>query len=333
MSPLWSGKNTKLENRQVNPSPTYNDFFLDSAQDPGKFTNSIKKYLPIKKHSIEEISLLASEKRNVVAGMTVEAALALPVFLFFLLSFGSVIEMIRLHGNMQLALWEVGREAAMYAYALEVSEEPKEDERFWAETAKTMLSSVYLKWKMVDILGEPYVDKSPVVGGVDGLVFLESNIVKPNGEMELVVTYGVESISNLIGFPYFRMANQYYGHAWTGYQLEQMGKEDIIVYLAENAEVYHLYSDCTHLKLTVRKIWEMELDSARNLYGARYNACEKCADGKMPSWLFVAAEGDCYHYVRECPGLKRTIYSVSLDAAEEFPLCSRCKDREDKNAE
>lgn len=331
MSPLWNGNHTKQSNRQAKPSPTYNDFFLDSAQDPGKFTNSIKKYLPIKKHSIEETSLLTSDKKDMLAGMTVETALVLPLFLFFLLSFGSVIEMIRLHGNIQLALWEIGKETALYTYAVEHKVMPEEEASWWEGAVEAVLSTTFLKWKMVDTAGEAYLEQSPIVGGSDGLIFWESDIVKPNGEMELVVTYGVESISTMIGLPYFRMANRYYGHAWTGYQLEDVEhqSESELVYIADNAKVYHLFQDCTHLKLSVREILDTEVEVVRNLYGGQYDACEKCAVGNMPRCLYITEEGDCYHYVRECPGLKRTVYTVTIDKAKNLPLCSRCRTREE----
>jgi len=331
MSFLWSGKIAKTSDKKAKPSPTCNDFFLDSAQGPGDFTNSINKYLPITNRSIERISLLASAKRNMVAGMTVETALVLPLFLFFLLSFGSVIEMIRLHGNMQLALWEVGKEAALYAYAVEERVVPEGEESWWRNFGEKVLASTFLKWRVVEAVGEDYLNKSPVVGGSDGLVLWESDIVKPNGEMEMVVTYGVESLSSMIGFPYFRMANRYYGHGWTGYQLpEQQAEEVTVVYVTDNAEVYHLYRDCTHLNLTVRTIREKALESARNLYGGRYEACEKCGAGNMPALLYIADEGECYHYERTCPGLKRTVYTVRVEDADTLPLCGRCKGREEQ---
>lgn len=331
MSPLWNGKNMKQSNRQAKPSPIYKDFFLDSAQGPGKFTNSIKKYLPTLSHFIEGISLLTSAKARVFAGMTVETALVLPLFLFFLLSFGSVIEMIRLHGNIQLALWEIGKETALYAYAVEEKVIPDEERSRWKEIAEKILSATYLKWRIVEVAGEHYLEQSPIVGGSDGLILWESDIVKPNGEMEIVVTYGVESIGSAIGLPYFRMANHYYGHAWTGYRLDEEAAEveKVTVYITDNAEVYHLYRDCTHLKLTIRQVWNWEIDDARNLYGGCYGACEKCADGSMPKQLYIADEGDCYHYARECPGLKRTVHVVWKDYVKDLPMCERCEGREE----
>ena len=145
------------------------------------------------------------------------------------------------------------------------------------------------------------------------------------------MTYGVKVPFDVPGVPYFRMVNRYYGHTWTGYQPEE-AKEVVaakVVFLAENAEVYHLYRDCTHLALTIREIRAGEAETARNLYGGRYKACEKCTDGEMPLRLFVAMEGDCFHYVRECPGLKRTVYTVSALRVEGLPICSRCCIREE----
>jgi len=208
---------------------------------------------------------------------------------------------------------------------------PDGEESWWKNVAEKVLSAAYLKWRLVEETGENYLDQSPMVGGSDGFVFWESDIVKPNGEMELVVTYGVKSISDMIGFPYFRMVNQYYGHAWTGYLLAEEGVEveKQTVYITDNAEVYHVFLDCTHLKLNIREIWDWKIEEARNLYGGRYGACEKCAEGSMPRRLYIADEGDCYHYVRECPGLKRTIHVIKRDDVKNLPLCERCSVREE----
>lgn len=90
-------KKTKPLTNHKNPSPTYDDMFVsvsDSARNPKSFHIC----------SVKMSSLFASLPREVKAGMTVEAAAVLPLFLFFFMSIGSYIEMIRLHGNLQLAL-------------------------------------------------------------------------------------------------------------------------------------------------------------------------------------------------------------------------------------
>ena len=58
--------------------------------------------------------------------MTVEASIVLPLILFFFMNLASSIEMIRLHGNLQLALWETGNELIVYGYALDSGTLPDE---------------------------------------------------------------------------------------------------------------------------------------------------------------------------------------------------------------
>jgi len=58
------------------------------------------------------------------ASMTMEAAVVLPLFFFFFLDLTSSIEMIRLHGNFQMALWDVGNTISVYgALGKEIQEE------------------------------------------------------------------------------------------------------------------------------------------------------------------------------------------------------------------
>ena len=65
---------------------------------------------------IERASLLTLCKMGVQASMTVEAAFVLPLFLFLFVNLGSALEMIRLHGNLQLALWETGNRMCVYGH-------------------------------------------------------------------------------------------------------------------------------------------------------------------------------------------------------------------------
>ena len=52
--------------------------------------------------------------RFIKGSMTVEAAVVLPLFLFFFISLSSSVEMIRLHGNISLALMETGNKISYY---------------------------------------------------------------------------------------------------------------------------------------------------------------------------------------------------------------------------
>ena len=134
--------------------------------------------------------------------MTVEASIVLPLILFFFMNLASSIEMIRLHGNLQLALWETGNELIVYGYALDSGTLPDEaqggeiqidreqvdgiqfeeeqlrgeqsdkaqEEKWWKRLSGTIISSVFVKAQLVQLLGEDYLNDSPLKSGTDSLM-------------------------------------------------------------------------------------------------------------------------------------------------------------------
>ena len=320
------------------PSPTNRIFSPDSAREPGKkfrrkngsLHRSIEKRSPF----IRLLSLIGScavrrtdsrvHKANfarvqrtlfygVCGGMTVEAAMVLPLCLFFLLNLGSAIEMIRLHNNLQLALWDTGGRLALYGCE-------QSDSRL-----ASLLSAFYVRNRLTDFLGEDYLEGSPLRQGSGGLRLWESGMLE--GDMlEIRLTYGVETPFSLGGICSFRMANRYSVHLWNGYGLpgETEAEAGVSFYVTENGEVCHRDRNCTHLRLTVREAAAGSIAEERNQWGSRYAACEKCADGQQPDVCYITPEGNCFHYRADCPGLKRTVYALTPEEAADYPLCSRC---------
>jgi len=351
MSLLWSGKNNKKQlTNQTKPSPTSQIKFQNSAQDLKLSQDGSICCQSIKTGFIEGISPLTSFWpmnlfrgkacfgkrgwkqsllfRKVSAGMTVEASILLPIFLFFFLNLGCAIEMIRLHGNLQLALWQIGSRLSVYGYVLDSGEMPEAEEQdggWWEDLAGIVFASTYVKAQLVEVLGEDYLEHSPLAKGVESLQLWESEIFGTEDEIEIVVTYSVSPWNHLIGFSPFRMANKFYSHIWNGYQLPGAGAEEVeTVFLAENGEVYHLDRNCTYLCLSVSAITAAELTGKRNQSGRRYRPCEKCTGGGMPMVIYITEEGDCYHYHRECSGLTRKVRSASKEEAAGYRPCSRC---------
>lgn len=311
------------------PSPTYHTYKIvpDSARNSDIFPSGAAKMS----------SLFASLLKELRAGMTVEASIVLPLFLFFFMNLASSIEMIRLHGNLQLALWKTGSELAVYGYALDSGASPGEvhtggeqsegeqGESWWRRLSGAVFSSVFVKAQLVNLLGEDYLDASPLRSGTDSLMLWESDVFGTEDTIDLVVTYSVAPWTKTVGFLSFRMANRYYGHIWNGYAVSGQAQVGEIVYVTEYGQVYHLNRDCTHLRLSVREIRSEELNAARNNYGKRYSACERCVSGSGVEILYITGEGDKYHYYRDCPGLKRTVSPMlKSDAVKRYRPCSRC---------
>lgn len=314
----------KLSTIHKKPSPTYNFIKTpDSARNPATcFLRSVK--MP---------SLFASLLKGLRAGMTVEASIVLPLFLFFFMSIGSYIEMVRLHGNLQLALWRTGSELAVYGGALSggapTAEEGEEGAEWWKKLAGAVVSSTLVKERVVETAGREYLNDSPLMKGTDSLLLWESELFGEGDEIDLVMTYSVAPRGGLTKFFPYRMANRYYGHVWNGYALSEPAAKTETVFVAENASVYHLDENCTHLRLSVRRVGETELPLERNKYGKRYTICEKCGRGRKPESYYLSSEGDRYHYRRDCAGLKRTVRAMPMEeAAAVYPPCKRCGRKE-----
>lgn len=278
---------------------------------------------------------------KVSAGMTVEASIVLPLFLFFFINLGSAMEMIRLHGNLQLGLWDAGNRMCVYGYAAggaasdaQVKELTKEDRAWWQEWGDIALSYTYVKNQVVDYVGEQYLEESPLSRGANGLQFWESDVlqskdVSVSGDvLDIVMTYQVAPWMKIPFVRPFRMSNRYYGRMWTGYDLsgEAFDENSVwdVVYITDNAGVYHENIHCTHLKLSVREVSFEEALAARNDNGGRYTECARCKSKPFQGTVFIGREGDCYHYDRACSGLKRTIHTIPRQQASKYRPCSRC---------
>ena len=248
--------------------------------------------------------------------MTVEAAVVLPLFLYFLLNLSCAIELIRLHGNLQLALWDTCSKIAVYGYALGDSD------------LAPVFTGLYIKNQLEEHAGKEYLNNAPIKDGAKGLNLWGSDIFSSQDELDVVVTYTASPWSNYAAFASFSMVNRFYAHLWTGYEIprnpEETLKELDVVYMTENGEVYHEDRYCTHLKLSIRQVTRLEAESAKNQWGTSYSPCEKCRPEQSNWELYITDEGDRYHSSVECPGLKRTVFSVLRSRTAGYRACSRC---------
>ncbi len=321
-----------------------------------------KQLLPQIISRIEKTSLLGGS-------MTVEAAVVLPVFLFFFINLSASLEMIRLYGNLEYALHSAGNEVCLYGSLLtdpikdlgmtghigaagsggssEVVSEPgsatgsggedssgagnssQEDINSILEMAEgTAISYTYVRYRMIDELGEDYLNSSPLTNGTNSLNFYGSSIDAGNDCIDIRLSYRVGTPFDIAGIRSFMMAGRFYGHLWNGYAVSGNTAEETreqIVYITENSEVYHLTTACTHLRLSVRAVDYADVGDERNRGGGNYYPCEICARGDAPETVYICSEGDRYHYNGECYTLTRTYTAVPIsEVVDSRRPCSRC---------
>ena len=286
----------------------------------------IKFLKKINSFNIIEKRILLFSSLKCKASMAVEAAIAIPFFLFFIMNILFAFDMLRLHSNLMGAMHQVGNKMAFHGYAYQQAEEagitlPK-------ELSSVIMSQGYVRNKVITTLGSDYLDHTCLVAGTSGLQFLKSSIMQED-IIDIIATYRVRPFIKVIGFPDFPMENRYYGRAWTGYDVvggqggEHKGYP--IVYVADTGVVYHITRNCTYLCPSIEMISMGMKEEVRNENGGKYYACERCGSNGMQPILYITLQGNRYHCSLQCSGLKRTIYAVHLSEVGGKGQCSKCE--------
>ena len=250
-------------------------------------------------------------ERTSVSGLkaivTVEAALAIPVFMFAVLSLISIIEIQSIRIKVHHAASNAGQAAAEYMI---------DTEHF---------SIGKLKSDIVKNIGFQRINNSYIRGGVLGLYCGESTYSEVDGEINVVVKYDVK-----LPFPDFTGLHKSFKEelkvrAWSGYyNVLNNPDEDEVVYVTKNGSVYHTNHNCTYLKPAIHYIPYESLETIRNSSGRRYKRCEMCGRKSGVSGVYVTDYGDSYHNSLKCGALKRTVYAVKKSEVEGKGECSKC---------
>lgn len=260
--------------------------------------------------------------QKIKASMTLEASLVLPFFLFAVLNLISIIEIYRVQSNMSAALHYTAKQMAVYGY------EYKEIAKGAADIADDLgLTYLYAANNVKKLLGNDYLEKSPIKNGFSGISWTESKIMQSEECIDLVAKYKVEAPALIIGFNDFDMYNRIRTRAWTGYDnseaiKDKEGKEEL-VYITDDGVVYHKSRGCTYLKLTIAAVDIELLKKKRNADGSIYYSCESCGD-KSGATVFVTNYGNRYHSTLSCSKLKRTIRAVPISEVDGRGPCSKC---------
>lgn len=286
-------------------------------------TNSLRTHLGLLHHDVPIKRVSSFISRKLSASVTVEAAFALPLFLFFMMQVMSAINMIGVQSRFSAALHQTGNRMAFAGYAY-----GKAEDALPGEIALTVLSEGYAGSQVLKSVGRDYLDKSCIKNGAAGVSFQGTSVMRKNDMIEIRLSYRLESLFPITGFKGFAMEQCYYGRAWTGYDVEGVGsgftEEDPMVYITETGTVYHTNRNCTYLNPSVQSIGIAAIESVRNQSGGKYYACELCGRKNAGKTVYITGQGNSYHCMLTCSGLKRTIYTVPLSQTGGRGKCSKC---------
>lgn len=238
--------------------------------------------------------------------ITVEAALAVPIFFLAVVSLLYLLEIMAIQTSVRAGLQAAGHKAAQEAYPLGI------------------LFPEQLESDLIQAAGAERLERSVVVGGSSGIHCDGSYLSPVTGIGIIKACYEVKLPIPVFGVPPVRYEEAMRIKAWTGYEKSGLDNQnEEIVYISETGLVYHRDYHCTHLELSIRKVQESEAESLRNKDGGKYYPCEKCLHGVIHG-VYITDTGNRYHASLSCSGLKRTVYAVPLSEVAGKGACSRC---------
>ncbi len=312
-----------------------------------------------------EISKAPDPGTNSVPGsVTLEAALTLPLVLFFcgiLFSFflGQLWQI-----RTQRALDTVCEKITVWSYGLEFAdrytdadlmkladaesgglkglkgsafrvligeENWKEAARgFLAQQAAAFLWQELLKGVLAESIGRDLLERSPIRGGAQGLSLSGSTLA--DRKLDLVLRYRVESP---VRFPFavsYEVVQRSCRRLWVGTPQtmtadEADGEEDT-VFVTAKGSVYHVSLGCRSLKIDPKAVPGDTLPYLRNDSGGRYYPCRYCVKrDPAAAVVYVTPSGDRYHNDRSCSRITRDVTKIALsEAQEKYRPCSFCAD-------
>lgn len=257
------------------------------------------------------------------AGLTVEAACVLPLFLwavtgaFYLIEVSAV--QIRLMGGIR----DAARKMAVLSYGVYGGNSDEEREIGVGEVVGGTLSAAYARNLVLD--------------GAD----LEETALKNETKISLAPSdFSDKNIVDLkvisritIPVPIFRIRILQYlergrVRAWTGRSPTEpdsgSGEEKgEMVYVAATGTVYHRSADCTHIRLSIASSTVGNMDRKRNTGGGKYYACS-CYQAHPSGTVYYTKSGSRYHSSLSCSSLKRTVRKVELSSVKGLKPCSKC---------
>lgn len=266
-------------------------------------------------------SFILSRRRG---SMTLEASFALPFFLFAVLNILFAVSIIGTQSRINAALHQVGNKLAFAGYAYENTV----GDALPDGLAGVAVTEGYARGQIVEYVGRDYLENSCVKGGAGGLSFIGSSVMGEDDVIDLKISYRVRPFVELMGFDGFLLSQRYYGRAWTGYDVTGSAGsgtgEDPMVYITKSGTVYHLDRNCSYLNPKIETVSAQAVSDRRNASGAKYVPCGSCGAGGGADQVYITSYGSSYHRRLNCPGLKRTIYTVPLSEVGARGRCSKC---------
>lgn len=239
------------------------------------------------------------------ASITVEAAMAVPIFFFAMICLIYLMEIAAIQISVRSGLQYAAKTVMQDSYPLAV------------------IKPLDIESYVVEEIGAKRLERSVIVGGSTGIDCSSSNMSVRTGIGKLEAEYKIKLPVPIFYIEGITCKESIKVKAWTGYEKEFLGSEkEEIVYITETGIVYHRDYHCTYLDLSIQMVSRNVIEHLRNEGGGKYYPCFIC--GGKGNQVYITNTGNRYHGSVTCSGLKRTVYAVPLSEAIGKGACARC---------
>lgn len=278
--------------------------------------------------------------------VTVEAALALPLFIMVMAAFLFYFQLMNLSQGILQGLNNAGwQTAAIYNLENTIpgilsggdegddSEVVQKIRDYAGDFLAAGVTSVYVRNSVLECVGEDVLDNSCIDGGSSGVLcygYVSGDILKVGAVYTVRIPILPENIFS------FRMTQQVTRRLWTGVSAQKKDsssdeeEEEDVVYVTKYGTVYHIYKDCRSLKRSIKTCSFLTIGQKTNSSGHHYTACERCVRGSENAIVYVTDGGERYHNSQTCPSLLRYIEEKEAGSVGGKSLCSYCSKRQEE---
>lgn len=247
------------------------------------------------------------------ASMTVEAAIALPLFLFA--------------GCIMMQPFQILNTQRQVQEILEVTAEDI------SQNAGVVLNRLDMPELMTEAaawsLAESAVRKNAQKLPLQNLSLKKSKLLQDGKSIDLIAEYEIRLPFSVFGLAAVHRINRSFRYAWTGISgaVDQKNpaasEEEEIVFVGRDSTRYHVSRSCHYLQPNLTAVAYTSVDTYRNKDGSRYKPCARCGDGPG-SVVYISPYGEHYHANTGCSAITAYVRQVLKFQVEYLGACSYC---------
>lgn len=303
-------------------------FFRESEGINNKKIVTLQVQVPINNIRPTAKRVLSSVFRIKKEGsLTIEAAMALPLFVFFMILMMMPMEIMNIDRQVQTALEGVGEDLSQYAYLLQKGKEDNpESTSKMTGIQKEILKS--LAGEGVLFYTRKRVEDKVDMRRIEGISFSRSSILRDDKTIDLIMNYKVKLPFSVFGLKSVPMTARSTRRAWIGKEGgkgEQAMESEEIVYVGKNSTRYHMSRTCHYLFNDLKSVTQDEVKNMRNLSGSTYKPCSRCKPKEEGGGrVYIMPSGEKYHSDQSCSSIISYASAVSIETVRHLGACSYC---------